>query len=167
MRRFQSFDIALLVFLVPPWLCCFALYLSEIANARLARIPLLVNAPANAENYPTLRAFWPGTGAEHLGFAIGDRFIRVGEADLRGVGPLGFTARMYEQAVELQTPVVFSRDGVIEARTVALQPFAFPWRTFVLTLGFAVTVVVVLIRRPGVRCDGGGTDHLPTPGVGI
>jgi hypothetical protein len=150
-RRFQPFDIALLVLLVPLWLCCFALYLYEIANARLARIPLLVNAPASAEDYPTLRAFWPGTGAEHLGFAIGDRFIRVGEADLRGVGPFGFTARMYEQAVHLQTPVVFSRDGVIDTRVVALQPFAFPWRTLVLTLGFAVTAVVVLIRRPGVR----------------
>ena len=151
MRRLQPFDIALLVLFVPLWLFCFALYVYDIANVRLARIPLLVHAPASPEDYPTLQAFWPGTGAEHLGFAIGDRFIRVGEADLRGVGPFGFTARMYEQAVHLQTPVVFSRDGVIDTRIVMLQPFAFPWRTLALTLGFAVTAVAVLIRRPGVR----------------
>jgi hypothetical protein len=150
-RRLQPFDIALLVLFVPLWMLCFALYLYNIANARLARIPLLVNAPASPEDYPTLQAFWPGTGAEHWGFAIGDRFIRVGETDLRGVGPFGFTARMYEQAIHLQTPVVFSRDGVIDTRMVTLQPFAFPWRTLALTLGFAVTAVVVLIRRPGVR----------------
>ena len=106
MRRFQPFDIALLVLLVPLWLCCFALYLYEIANARLARIPLLVKAPASAEDYPTLRAFWPGTGAEHLGFAIGDRFLRVGETDLRGVGPLGFTARMGFVALFPETLVI-------------------------------------------------------------
>ena len=151
MQRLRPLDIALLAIFVPLWLLCFALYLSDIANARLARIPLLVNAPASPEDYPTLQAFWPGTGAEHLGFAIGDRIIRVGEADLRGVGPFGFTARMYEQAVYLQTPVVFSHDGVIDTRVVTLQPFAFPWRTLALTLGFAVTAVAVLIRRPGVR----------------
>jgi len=151
MQRLQPFDIALLAIFVPLWLLCFALYLSDIANGRLARIPLLVNAPASAEDYPTIQAFWPGTEAEHLGFAIGDRLIRVGEADLRGVGPFGFTARMYEQAVHLQTPSVFSRDGVIETRLVKLQPFAFPWRTLFLTLGFAGTAVAVLIRRPGVR----------------
>jgi hypothetical protein len=150
-QRLQPFDITLLAIFVPLWLFCFALYWSDIVNFRLARIPLLVHAPASTEDYPTIQAFWPGTGAEHLGFAIGDRLIRVGEADLRGVGPFGFTARMYEQAVHLQTPVVFSRDGVTDTRLVMLHPFAFPWRTLFLTLGFAVTAVVVLIRRPGVR----------------
>lgn len=151
MRRLHAVDITLLVLFVPLWLYCFTLYVSNIANARLARIPLLVQAPASPQEYPTLQAFWPGTGAEHWGFAIGDRFLKVGEVDLRGVGPFGFTARMYEQAVHLQTSIVFSRDGVTDTRLVTLQPFAFPWRTLVLTVGFAVTAVVILIHRPGVQ----------------
>jgi hypothetical protein len=151
MQRLQPVDIALLAFFVPLWLFCFALYSFTIANARLARIPLLVQAPASAEDYPTIQAFSPGTEAEHVGLALGDRLIRVGEADLRGVGSFGFIARMYEQVSDLQTSVVFSRDGVTDTRLVTLHRHAFPWRTLFLSLGFAVTSIAVLIRRPGVR----------------
>ena len=148
MQRLQPFDIALLALFVPLWLFCFALYWSNIANSRLARIPLFVQAPTSAEDYPTIQAFGPGTGAEHLGFALGDRLIRVGEADLRGVGPFGFIARMYEQAINLQTSVTFSRNGVTDTRLVTLQRHLFPWRTLLLSLGFAVTAIAVLMRRP-------------------
>jgi len=150
-QRLPPLDVALLAILTPLWALCFTLYLYNIANGRLARIPLLVAAPASAEGYPIIRDFWPGIGAEKLGFAIGDQLVQVGEADLRGVGSFGFTARMYEQATNLQAPVTFLRNGVLDSRIVPLNPFAFPWRTLFLTLGFAVTAVAVLVRRPGVR----------------
>ncbi|HWL72399.1 MAG TPA: hypothetical protein VNQ74_00830, partial [Burkholderiaceae bacterium] len=63
-----------------------------------------------------------------------------------------FTAHTYEQAgPTLQAPVVFLRDGVLDTRLVTLQRFAFPWRTLLLSFGFAAAAVVVLCRRPGVR----------------
>jgi hypothetical protein len=83
---------------------------------------------------------------------IGDRLTRIGEADLRGVGPFGFTARMNEQVgPDLQASVVFLRDGVLDTRMVSLHRFAFPWRTLPLSLGFATAAVAVLLRRPGVH----------------
>ncbi|HXG21626.1 MAG TPA: hypothetical protein VNN62_21440 [Methylomirabilota bacterium] len=152
MQRLRLLDVALLIGFVPLWVLCFALYMQNIIHGRLARIPLLVAAPESADDYPTLRAFWPGTGAEKSGLAIGDRLTRVGEADLRGVGPFGFTARTYEQVgPTLQAPVVFLREGVPDVHLVTLQRFALPWRTLFLSFGFASAAVVVLLRRPGVR----------------
>lgn len=151
MQRLPPLDVALLTIFIPLWVFCFTLYAYNIATGRLARIPLFVVAPESAGDYPAIQAFWPGSGAERVGLAIGDRLIRVGAAELRGVGPFGFTVRMYEQAVHLQAPVVFVRDGALDTRMVPLNPFAFPWRSLFLTLGFAVTAVAVLLRRPGVR----------------
>jgi hypothetical protein len=150
-QRLQPFDVALLAIFIPLWALCFILYVHGIANGRLARVPLFVTAPDSAEDYPTIRDFWPGVGTDRLGLAVGDRLLRVGEAELRGVGPFGFTARIHEQARNLQAPVVFLRDGALDTRMVALNPFVFPWRTLFLTLGFAATAVAVLVRRPGVR----------------
>ena len=152
MQRLRPLDIALLAIFVPLWVLCFALYLHNTFHGRLARIPLLVAAPDSAEEYPTLRAFWPGTGAEQLGLAVGDQLLQIGGADLRGVGPFGFTARVYEQVgPALRAPVVFLHEGVLDTRLLVLHPFAFPWRTLPLSLGFAVAAVVILCRRPGVR----------------
>ena len=50
----------------------------------------------------------------------GDRLVRLGDADLRGVGTLGFTAHTYEESGGyLSVPLVFERDG--ERRETSLQ----------------------------------------------
>lgn len=149
MQRLRPLDVALLIGFVSLWVLCFALYASNIAHGRLARIPLLVTAPNTTMGYPRIRALLSGTKAE---LAVGDQLIRMGEADLRGVGPFGFTAHLYEQIeANLQVPVTILRDGVLATRVLTLQPHALPWRSFALAVGFAVTAVVVLYRRPGVR----------------
>ena len=69
MRRLRPLDAALLAILVPLWLACFALHVKEVARGRLARVPVFVLAPESADSYPTVRGFWPGTGAEASGLA--------------------------------------------------------------------------------------------------
>jgi class 3 adenylate cyclase len=152
MRRLRPLDIALLVTLVPLWLGSFALYLQRVVRGDLTRVPVFIWAPKDANTYPIVRGFRPGTGAEAVGLRVGDQLLRVGEADLRGVGPLGFVARAYEAAdAELRVSLVFSREGARRDVLLPLSPLAAPWSTIPLTLGFGITAVLVLLRAPGSR----------------
>jgi hypothetical protein len=110
---------------------------------------MYVSAPVNADSYPTVRGFWPRTAAEVSGLVIGDRLIRVGEASLLGVGPIGFVARVYEQVrPDRQVSLLFERDGKQDEVSLSLIPVAFPWRILPLTLGFVITSTLILLRVP-------------------
>jgi class 3 adenylate cyclase len=151
-RRLQPLDAVLLVVLVPLWLGCFALHVNEVARGRLAWVPVFVSPPEDTDGYPTVRAFWPGTGAEASGLVIGDRLIRVGEADLRGAGPIGFVAWVYEEVgQDLRLSVAFVRAGERGEAWLSLHPVSFPWRILPLILGLAVTGVLAFLRAPGSR----------------
>jgi hypothetical protein len=142
----------LLVVLVPLWVACFALYVNVVAHGRLAWVPVSVRAPENAESYPTVREFLPGTRAESAGLVIGDQLVRLGEADLRGVGPFGFVARAYEEVGPgLQAPVAFVRAGEHGESSLSLIPVASPWLFLPLTLSFAIAGVFTILCEPGSR----------------
>ena len=150
MRRLHVLDAALLVIFVPLWLGCFALHVREVARGRLAWVPIIVSQPENAGEYPAVREFWPGAGAAISGLVAGDQLVRLGEADLSGVGPIGFVAQVYEQAdAELQVPVSFVRGGTQYESFLRLTPVAVPWRILLLTLGLVVTGILVLFRTSG------------------
>jgi hypothetical protein len=152
LRRLHALDKALLVIFVPLWLGCFALHVREVTRGRLAWVPIIVSQPENAGEYPAVRELWPGTGAETSGLVAGDQLVRLGDADLRGVGPIGFVARAYEQAdTKLQVPVSFVRGGARDESFLRLTPVAVPWRILLLTLGMVVTGVLVLFRASGSR----------------
>jgi class 3 adenylate cyclase len=83
---------------------------------------------------------------------VGDWLIRLGETDLRGVGSIGFFARVYEEAdPKLQVPVSFLRAGKHGETVLSLFPHPFPWRPSLLTLPFVGIAVLVLLRLPGSR----------------
>src|SRR6185503_16777837 len=105
----------------------------------------------NADSYPILRGFW-GKRAESSGLAIGDRLDRLGQTDLRGVSPLGFFALAYKEAQStLQVPISFVHAGEHGQVILHFDPVVSPWPKVLMTLGFAVTAVLVLFRRPGSR----------------
>ncbi len=150
-QRLRSLDIVLLLLLVPPWMVGFALYVNKMAHGELARVPLLVDFPAQADGYPTVAGFLPETEAEAAGVQIGDQLTRAGAADLKGVGPFRFVAQLHEQATsERRVPLIIARNGHSFPVLLPLDPFAFPWRTLPLTLGFAAAATLVLLRRPGL-----------------
>jgi class 3 adenylate cyclase len=125
---------------------------NQVVRGRLAWVPVWVWAPESTGGYPTLRGFWPGTGAEDSGLIVGDRLVRVGAADLRGVGPIGFVARVYEEVrPALRVSVSFVRAGEPGEAWLRLDPVIFPWRIFPFILGFAVTGVLAFLRAPGSR----------------
>jgi hypothetical protein len=121
-------------------------------NDGLAWIPVFVSAPSDGKEYPTVSGFWLDSGAENAGLRVGDQLTRVGAADLQGVGPFGFVVRVYETVnAELQFAVSFMREASPREATLTLRRIGFPWRMLPLSLGFASTAVLALLRAPSPR----------------
>ena len=151
--RFRPLDAALLAVLVPLWVVCFALHINGVARGRLAWVPVFVSASEHPDGYPVVRAFRPGTTTESGELVVGDRIVRLRQSDLRGVGPFGFVARVYEAAgANLQVPIAFVRQNESQDEphetVLSLIPVLYPWRTLPLTLSFIITGVLALLYEP-------------------
>jgi hypothetical protein len=138
--------------LVLLWAFCFALHVHQVVRGRLTRVPVWVWPAESPDGYPTVRSFRPGMGAEDSGLVAGDRLTRVGRADLRGVGRIGFMARVYEEVrPDLKVMISYVREGTPGEAWLRLDPYDFPWRLFPLILGFAATGVLTFVRAPSSR----------------
>jgi class 3 adenylate cyclase len=107
-----------------------------------------VRAGETANDYPIVRGFAPG--AESSGLAIGDRLLRAGDADLRGVGPMGFGALVLEQVGSGNgISLVYQRDRGRGETLMPLPPPDYPqWRGLLLALGFMIPALIVFLRAP-------------------
>jgi class 3 adenylate cyclase len=87
---------------------------------------------------PVVRGLWSAPQAERSGLAVGDRLVSVGASDLSGVGPVGFAARVYEQA-RGAGPVLlrYERAGRLRETQLELIPVPYPWRTAGVAAAFA------------------------------
>jgi class 3 adenylate cyclase len=140
----------LLLVLVPCWVAAFALQVRQVVTGRLAWSPVYVSRPASPDGFPVVVGFRSEASPADTGLQLGDRLVRAGSADLRGVGPVGVVARMQEQADEaLRVPLSYERGGRSGTAILPLVPVDFPWRLIPLTLTFAVVGVLVLLRLPG------------------
>jgi class 3 adenylate cyclase len=153
-RRVRRSDAVLLVALMAVWGVCAVLHVKQIIGGQLAWVRVYVATPA-ADDFPTVRGFWPGAAQDASGgLAVGDQIVSVGGVDLRGVGPFGFAAHVYAAAAErdaLRVPVSYTRGGTIGDATIELAPVAFPWRMLPLSCSMVVTGALVLARRSGTR----------------
>ena len=113
-------DQILLSTLLSLWLVAFGLQLRAIVLTGQAMPPLFAEPAVSADSYPHVGGVWPESGQLAPGLRLGDRLIRVGDFDLRGVGYIGFTARAVGEAgLALETPLVFEREG--ERREIVLR----------------------------------------------
>jgi hypothetical protein len=148
----RRLDLLLLVTLVPCWVVAFALHVRQVVTGRLAWMPVVVSRPIGPDAFPAVVDFRREATPGETGLQIGDRLLRAGRAELRGVGPVGVFARLGAEAdATLRVPVTYAR-GEAEAEgstVVRLVPVAFPWRLIPLTLTFALVGVLVLLRLPG------------------
>ncbi|MGE0825535.1 MAG: hypothetical protein AB7G75_16975 [Candidatus Binatia bacterium] len=152
MRQLRINDLLLLSIVVSLWLACFALQVREVAYGRLAWVPVFVSIPENAQSYPAFVGFWPGSGREASDLIAGDQLIRLGQTDLRGVGPINFLALAYKEAQSsLQVSLSFMHEGQSYNTIIHLTPFVSPWGTVLLTLSFAVAAILVFLRMPRSR----------------
>ena len=117
MSRLSLLDRVLVAVLVPVWLVSFGLAVRiQLEGQGVAPVELRI---ADADSYPVLTGrfltelYLETDPLEAAGLRAGDRLVRAGSADLRGVGTVGFNARALRHAEGRQSvAVVFERDGI-------------------------------------------------------
>src|SRR5881409_10970 len=148
-KRLKALDVLLLLVLLPAWGAALALHVRQIYRGRLAWVGVFVAAPATRTEHPTVRGFWPGTDGAASGLLVGDRLLRAGGADLRGIGPVGFVARAASEAdAALRVPIVYERDGRRQETTLQLTRARYPWRILPLVMSLVGAGALVLLRVP-------------------
>jgi len=152
LSRLAPFDKALVLILVPLWVVCFSLAVKTQIEVRgYADLGLSL---ADAESYPALTGKFyrahPLNVLEEAGLRAGDLLVRVGGADLRGVGTLGFLLRSAEEAgQDLRVAVVYERDGERHETSLQLIPTSIRLPRQVTSLAFAASGLLLLLRaRP-------------------
>ncbi len=152
MKRLTTLDKWLVLILVPLWAVSFGLCLkAQIDGGGYAHIGLSVE---DAESYPALVGefsfLYSSDPLEGAGLRPGDRLVRVGSADLRGVGTLGFFARSrVEGGRDLRVPVAYERGGERRETSLALIPLSLFRGYLAPSLAFAASALFLLLRaRP-------------------
>jgi class 3 adenylate cyclase len=179
--RLGPLDRALVLVLVPLWILCFGLAVrSQLLGHGVAPVELRV---ADGESYPVLTGafiaeiYQETDPLEAAGLRAGDRLLRAGPADLRGVGTIGFNARIMQHAAELSVPIVFERDGVRRETVLPLASLSFGRSNLPSALAVVAAGLFLILRAqptPTVRayfytalCGGFFRTQFPGPGLQI
>ena len=160
LARLKPLDRALLVTLLPLWAVLFSLHVKYAAEGRNAWLMLgaSVSSPEDAASYPSIRSVANDpsilTWAQTSGLQRGDRLVRIGNTDLRGVGPLGFFARAAEQASDDNwVSVVVERGGETREGEWHLETWPYPrwWWDIPGSVVWLGVALLVLLRAPESR----------------
>ena len=142
-------DKLLLVCFLAGWLIIFTRHVKEAFRTGLAQPAVFVTNSPDAESYPEVGGFRPEQGGKVPGLEIGDRLIRAGDVDLRGVGNIAFDAIAIEQAGSaLRVPLELERDGRREVMTLELSRLSVPWMRIPVLVAVVVMAALVLVRAP-------------------
>jgi class 3 adenylate cyclase len=131
------------------WLVCWGLSARSIIGG--ARYPALITGrPEHADAYPVVTGFLSWLPGETAGIVVGDRLVRVGGADLRGVTPVGLVPIVVDAARgRHEVPVVFNHDGAEHETSLPVGSMAVLWPSLPSSLAFVLTGVLLLVRaRP-------------------
>jgi hypothetical protein len=158
LSRLAPLDKALLLILVPLWVVCFALGVrTQVRGGGVAIMGLSVE---DAESYPALTgefdiAVHRSNPLAEAGLRVGDRLVRLGDADLLGVGTAGFAARTLDEAgQDRRVPLVFERNGERREISLALVPLSIFGPALANSLALAASALFLLLRgrsTPTVR----------------
>jgi S1-C subfamily serine protease len=115
--------------------------------------PIPFVAPGSGPDaYPIVAGFDRERGRDQSGLRIGDRLLRVGDAELRGVGFIGFDALAIEQAGgESSVRVRYAREGQVNETDLALVATRVPWARIPPLLAVAIVATLILLRAPSER----------------
>lgn len=131
---------------------CLALHVREIRRTGLAQPPVYAVPGPAGDSYPRVGGLRLERGADWDGLEPGDRLLRLGDVDLRGVGHVGFDAIALEQAGRrLETTVTFERAGVRRTMPLRMRPYAVPWHRIPLALSWVALAVAALAAAPRSR----------------
>ena len=131
--------------LVPLFAVVFTLHVQETARTGLAQLPVFAERVPG--DYPRVGGYRLETDSSGSGLEIGDRLIRIGDRDLRGVGYVGFHAI----GLSLTTPgrpapLVFERDGLRRSIEIESRPHPHHWARVPVLLLIPCVCVLILLR---------------------
>jgi class 3 adenylate cyclase len=150
MGKMGRTDKLLLATLLPLWIVCLAFHVKEVVRTGFAEPPIYAAPAANSGGHPTVGGFRRerGRGGDEL--QVGDRLLRIGDTDLRGVGYFGFDAIALDEAgTAMKAPLVFERDGTQHTVSFEMLSSGFPWYRVVPILSWVVVCSLILIRAAG------------------
>ncbi len=151
MSRLTPLDRVLVLILVPIWVACFALSIRSQVRGD-GRPAIGVSAPADTESYPTATGrVYPlaRPSFEASGLRRGDRLIRMGGVDLRGVGPFRFAVLSSEQAAGgHRVPLVIERGAERSETFLPMSPLSAFRGQLAGSLLCLVAGVILLLRAP-------------------
>ena len=143
-------DKALVLILVPLWVVWFGLGVrTQVLGLGTAAVGLVVE---DADHYPVLSGQYAALlhSSDPLasaGLRSGDRLIRLGETDLRGVGTLAFLALSAEEGGrDPSVRVVSERGGERFETSLPLAPASVMRSVLALSLAFAAASLFLLLR---------------------
>ena len=150
MRRLFWLDRLLLVFLLPAWLVCFGLAVRSGVLEPTVWSSIFVETEANA--YPAIVMFAPMVDV--AGPRIGDRLIRVGEADQRNTNAFRLFADVAEAAYSAPdglAEIEYERGGVRRVGQIPGVPLRMLAPALPLSPVFMLAGVAILLRAPRSR----------------
>lgn len=135
MRRLRARELLFLSGVLGVFGVCLLLHLGRMLGGTMAWVPVYVSAAEDEASHPRVRGFWSGPDQDAPGLAVGDRVLAIGSADARGLGPIGFVARVYEQAAGgLRVPIRYARGAATGTAALRLSQIPYPWRKTVVAL---------------------------------
>ena len=141
-------DKLLLLATLPLFAVVLVLHVQETAQTGLAQLPVF--AKWNPGDYPQLGGFRLETDSSGTGLELGDRLIRIGDRDLRGVGYIGFHAiGLSLTQPSLPVPLVFERGGVRRTVPFEARPHPQRWSRLPILLLIPTVCILLLLRASG------------------
>jgi len=154
LSRLAPLDKALVLIVGLLWFVCFGFGVRAVIHDGPDH-PALGLSVENASSYPVVTgAFiisqYSSDPLAKTGLLVGDRLVRVGDADLRGVGTRGFSARTLDEAKGgLDVPLLVERDNERFETTLDLVPRTGRRPFLVASLALAASALFLLLRgRP-------------------
>ncbi len=152
MKRSPSGHRAILAVLCPLWLVCFALFAVDGVRGGPVQTHLIVAPPSDADAYPVVERLRPDLTEPAGAVRAGDTLVRVGDVDLRGAMPWSVHAHLYGAMDGAhRVEVTYERDGRRAVSAETLAPWGRFWREAVVSLAFALTAFLVVLRAPESR----------------
>ena len=149
MAKLTRVDRLLLGIVVPIWLVVFSLHVRAAFRTGLAQPGVFVVTP-DADQYPWVGGGRPEQANQAGELQPGDRLLRAGDVDLRGVGHIAFDAIAIDEAGADGVVVIeFERGEVRQSTALPLARAPVPWMRFPMLLALAGAAIFVLLRAGG------------------
>ncbi|MCH7707351.1 MAG: GAF domain-containing protein [Myxococcales bacterium] len=152
MSRLRPLDRAFLLIFLPLWMVVFVLHTINAFQGRLAEPGVYVTGPGDPDGFPVVQSIHIGAPAGSSGLVAGDELLRIGNSDLRGVGPVGFFAHaMQAMGSDQRAQVAYRRGGETHELWLPYTPVPLPIRFFLVSVSFVATALLLILRAPRNR----------------